>query len=331
MYDVCPSLPEVRERAGSCAVDANETVHGIVGGAFGLAFPDPRLRAKLGLRAISASRDGRAAWYLWTTRHPGAFEVGFVPGTACHKDEDLALAIRYFPSPGERVFRRFAPIERTVRCSGAFDAAGTPRDGAGGELDPSLFHVATLTLHVRLGPRLGLTLEAQDRWLEEVHSASARRIRRDVPGLEIGRPMLDALACSLSYLGREPPTGVRVRKRVGTSWRLDIDGRATECRDPRVSAVEIDLDGLLLPGQRGQDAPWAPSLMADTRDTVFLHATRRAPAAPSWPVERSWWLAAGWRFQPVGTFCGRCTAEEDAPGIFLREHCCDDHDHDRQA
>lgn len=315
------SAPETRTRTApgpraergvlrAAALDPRDLAHVVVEGLFGLVFPDPHARLRLGLRAVSRAPHEAVSWYVWTTHRQGAFEAAVLPGSARGLSGSAVLALRYFPDPKESLFARFSPAERQARLSPAFDATGTPGiDGAAG-LDPSLFHVATLTL-VPLDPdHVALRLNTQDRWLEECRGDDGWHRHRDVPGLELALALLDPLVCGLSYLGRRPPACVRAWRRDGLAWRIGPGGRARARRDPQSSEWQLEHHGLLMPGRAGSPfAPPAPPAAAER--PFFEHAGDEPPRHLPWPANPQWWQAAGWQFEPVGLFCGRCASEED--------------------
>lgn len=303
------ATPATRAPRESAALDPRDLAHVVVEGLFGLVFPDPNARLRLGLKAVSrASHDG-VAWYVWTTQRPGAFEATVLAVGDERSPDAAVLALRYFPDPGESLFARFAPVEQHARLSGIFDRTGTPGMHRAAELDPSLFHVGTLAIEPQGECHVGLRLGTQDRWLEQVRVHGEWQARRDVPGLELSLALLDPLACGLSYLGRTPPDCVRVWRRPGLAWCIETDGEASAGGDEDVSEWEIEHHGLVMPGRAGSAAR-APGVRPAAEPPMFELAAEAPPRHAPWPVNPQWWRAAGWQFEPVGMFCGRCATEE---------------------
>lgn len=287
-------MPDDRRPVLPPLTGEHDLAHAIVEGALALVFPDPAARDAIGLRAVSRASHGATAWYLWTRRHRGAFEIALLPqGSA----GEALLALRYFPDPGEPLFAGFAAVERDARTDGRFDATGTPRRDVAATLDPSLFHVGTLAL-ADDGATVALALEAQDRWVEETRVGGRWVSRRDVPGLALAFAVLDPLACALAFLGRRPPASVRARRGPALRWRVDGDA-ATSAVDPALAHWRIEARGFLAPGRRDEQPQAAPPAPACVRDADLM-----------FPAIRRWWEAPAWRFAPVGTFCAHCAAEE---------------------
>ena len=290
-------------------LDRCDLAHLVIEGLFSLVFPDPHARQRLGLKAISRSRNETMSWSLWTTSRLGAFEIALLPGSPESHLDGALFAIRYFPDPSEAVFARFAPVEQQVRCSPLFDATGTPGGDSSGQLDPSLFHVGTLTIVPQGANHIVLCLSAQDRWIEHTHGEAGWRKRRDVPGLKLALAVLDPIACGLSYLGRQPPTLVRVWRHPGLAWHIETHGDAQSRIEPEASSWEIELHGLLVPGRAGT-ASDAQAPARALEQPLFEYSAEIPPHYAPWPISPQWWQAAGWQFDPVGEYCSQCAAEE---------------------
>ncbi|MBL0143213.1 MAG: hypothetical protein IPP91_14185 [Betaproteobacteria bacterium] len=259
------------------------------------------------------------AWYVWTTHRPGALEAALLPGSPESAPGAALLALRYYPDPRELLFSRFAPAEQEARLSPHFDQTGTPALERASELDPSLFHVGTLMI-VPQGPHhVGLRMSAQDRWVEQSIGKAGSSVNRDVPGLELALSLLDPLVCGLSYLGRRPPATVRLWRRPGVLWRIESDGQVKSTHDPDLSEWELEHHGLVVPG-RADSAGRAPPSPPPAERPLFEHSAETPPRYAPWPVNSQWWQAAGWQFDPVGVFCGRCAAEENDERMPIHHH-----------
>lgn len=308
-----PPLASAALPAASCTepLAASDLAHLVIEGLFALVFPDPHARLRLGLKGISRARHEEMAWYLWTTPRVGAFELALLPGRPETRSDGALLALRYFPDPREAVFERFTPVEQRTRLSPLFDSSGTPAADTADQIDPSLFHIATLILAPQGDNRIALQLATQDQWIEVVRTGDDWSTRRSAPGLRLALAVFDALACGLSYLGRRPPLRVRVWKRPGLVWRIEADGQACSECDAGITAWEIELEGLLLPGGTGTEEQ--PSFGANANHPPFFeHASEVPPRHLPWPVNSQWWQAAGWQFDPVGEFCAQCAGETHA-------------------
>ena len=170
--------------------DPTAFAEAIVAGILSLVCVNPAARRRLGLTAANRRADGWPAWCLWLAGSSGAYELALVPPAIAfnsHPTGAADFALRYFPHPDEEDYARFAAIEQQARCSPLFDHTGTPAIETMGELDPSLFHIAMLSLRPSLADGgLDLTLEAQDVWLETTDTESGRQTRRAVAGLALG-------------------------------------------------------------------------------------------------------------------------------------------------
>lgn len=312
--------------ADPAPLDPRDLAHLVVEGLFGLIFPDPHARLRLGLKAMSRGRQESMAWYLWTSTRLGVFELALLPASLEAYPDGALLALRYFPDPREAVFARFAPIEQQVRLSPIFDQTGTPGLDSAELLDPSLFHVGTLIIVPEGENHIALQLSVQDRWIEQLRGDDGWRTRRDVPGLRLALAVLDPLVCGLSYLGRRPPALVRAWRRPGLSWRITNQGQAHSLPDPDASAWEIALHGLVAPGRAGSAGP-APLPAQAVEKPFFEYAEEISPRFSPWPINPQWWQAAGWQFDPVGVFCGQCAAEDKHEHSHLNDNRSDDDEH----
>lgn len=309
-------------------LDPHDFVHGIVEGVFGLVFPDPQARLALGLKAISRAADGAMTWYVWTTQRPGAYALSYAAEPDDEAGGAVRLTLRYFPDPGEPMFARFAAIERRLRRSPQFDRTGTPAFAS--TLDSDLFGIGTIVLAPQGDLHFALWALAPERWIEERARASGPVRLRDVPAAELALPIVDALVGGAVYLGRTAPASVRVWRHAGAILRIASDGAATLVSGASTGDWELAFSGLPVPG-RTPGAAAVPPIPAGAETAWFDHAGAAAPANPPWPVSALWWRAAQWRFDPVGTFCGHCTAEEAGRHIHAHTHRCEDAHHDHHA
>jgi len=299
-------------------LDPRDLAHLVIEGVFGLVFPDPHARLRMGLKAMSRSRNESMAWYIWTTSRLGVFEVALLPGSPELHPDSALLALHYFPDPSESVFARFAPIEQQVRLSPLFDHTGTPEMNSAEQLDPSLFHVGSLVIVPQLGGYIDLHLNAQDRWIEQVRCDEHWQMRRNVPGLRLALAILDPLVCGLSYLGRRPPALVRTWHRPGLVWCIEANGQAQSQYDPEASEWGIDFHALVLPSCAESITP-VPMPARVAEKYIFEYASDIPPRHAPWPVNPQWWQAAGWQFDPVGEFCSQCAAE-DGGQVHYHQH-----------
>jgi hypothetical protein len=297
------------DRSPAVAVlDPHDLVHGIVEGAFSLVFPDPQARDRLHLKAISRAAHRGMAWYIWTTHRAGAYEVALIGDLADDARGSALLALRYFPDPVERVFGRFSALEQQVRRSSLFDGTGTPAFATAEWIDPEQFCIASIVLSPQGSERFTLRVEVPERWTEAAGTDTGAACVRDVPAAELALPVVDALVGAIVYLGRTVPASVRV-------WRRSVVGDAANL------VWELELSGLAWPGgSPGYDSAFAAPMPADS--PWFAHAAPTAPRVAPWPVNRRWWRAAQWQFDPVGTFCGQCAAEA-AAGRPAAIHQCE--------
>jgi hypothetical protein len=284
----------------------------LIAPALGFVCSNADLRRRVGLKGASRRADGWPAWYFWFAGVPGAHELVLVPPVG--RDDagpSLEFAIRYFPHPDEGAFASFAPIEQAVRRSILFDATGTPAVDGFEAIEPSLFHVAMLT--VRSSPGLiDLEFSAQDYWLETEAAGERAAVRRAVRGFELGAPVLDLIIAAHAYCGRRPPRAVEVLREPGLCWRIDKNGVATPEATDSVALLTVHVRGLTQFGAEPNDnvAPAdVPVLRSRRQRCVYRH---RGPEIPP-PLEGldllTWWRAATWRFIPSGLFCG-CQAED---------------------
>lgn len=311
---ILAALPEVSAGTAGKPVPAHpgsafDHAHAFLNGLFSLLMPDAQACERLGLRAVSNDRDGNPIWYVWLAQRSGAFGLTLLNDRPVAGHEGIALEVRYFPDPAEAIFPGFALCERQARQSALFDASGTPAAHAEAQLGPGLFHVGVMVIRPRARGRVVFSLNSQDRWVEEFRHGGVWQVRRDVPGLELAVALFDAIACALAYLGRQAPDLARTWSRPGYVWKIADSGRAIRRHDDRMRDWTVELHGLLAPGR--QDArPSSARRDLRSRLPAFEHSGEFAPHAAPWPVNPLWWLAAGWQFEAVGSFCTQCAAED---------------------
>lgn len=311
LMDFCPHSSSDR-----CAsrlerdLDPRDFVHGVIEGAFALLFPDPELRRRLRLKAISPAANGGLAWYLWLGGRPGAYELAWVSDAFGATGAGVLLALRYFPHPDELVFRRFALVERRARRSGVFDGTGTPAFGRATDLDPRLFHVAAVALEPQGEDHLAVRACVEERAIEERSVGNVWRRVRDVPAAELALPVVDAVIGGIVYLGRAGPVELRAWRQHGTRNRVAATGASWVAPDPTHSAWEFEWSGLVRPG-RAAGCAAAAAAPAPGVAPWFAYAGTQPPHEPPWPVSPLWWDAATWRTEPVGAFCGHCSVDND--------------------
>ena len=284
-----------------------------IGGLLGLVSLSPQAKRRLGLRAASRRADGWPAWYLWLAGSDGAYEIALIPPN----DTDTPAAgadfvLRYFPHVDEGAFADFAPVERHARSSDLFDRTGTPTIETMDALDPSLFHVALLSLRPSaLESRIDLVLEAQDIWLETSETPSGTTTRRAVPGLALAAPIVDFLVCARGYFGRHPPAAFTLARASGLAWHVDAHGDGAPAPTPHAELITLTVTGL--PNLGIPDSLCAHDGVGeapdDQRSILCRHVGAATPARLSPFATDDWWKAATWRFYPVGAMCG-CQAED---------------------
>lgn len=304
-----PGRARVRDdaRAGDPTAFAEATI----GGLLGLVALSPQAKRRLGLSGASRRADGWPAWYLWLAGCSGAYELALVPPDAASFDHAGAdFTLRYYPHPDEDDFSAFADIERQARVSPLFDHTGTPAIKTLVDIDPSLFHIATLSLcGSRRDGGLDLTLVTQDVWLETTDEHDDGGTRRRVPGLALVAPLVDFLVCGRTYHGRHPPAAFVLARQPGLCWHVDASGGR-----PAVSA-DANLFMLRVDGLPSLGVPEALCIAGAATEPpppeaiVRRHDGDEVPARAEPFATDEWWRAAKWKFYPVGAMCG-CQAEE---------------------
>ena len=297
---LAPSFPR------SSAIDPMAFAEATIGGLIGLVALSPPAKRRLGLSGASRRADGWPAWYLWFAGCDGAYELTLAP-----PDEDAPAGaefiLRYYPHPDEDVFADFAEVERQARVSALFDHTGTPAIETLANIDPSLFHIAAVSLlPSRRHDCVDLVLECQDVWLETDGANPESNIRRRVPGLALAAPVIDFLVCGRTYHGRHTPDGFLLTREPGRAWQVGDAGARAIASDTSLFRLEVDgLPGLGVPETLciGGARPQATGAIAARHDGEAT-PPRVAPFASD-----TWWLAARWKFYPIGAMCG-CSAEQ---------------------
>lgn len=303
-----PPFPPFAGELPRCAAVAEDFAASVIGGFFSLVFPSADLRKRLGIVAVSPRPDSPAGWYVWLAGDAGAYELALLP-QQFEAGADLAhLALRYFPVPDSDRFDAFSPLEQSTRQSPLFDTTGTPRFDRIDELHAAQFHIATLTLAAEGEIGVGLTLQTQDVWRAIENTATGILVHRRVPGLELAAPVLQALVRGMAFLGRLPPSAVRLTTQPGIVGRLEA-GDAFLDPAPDVTQYTVSVHGLVRPGKVA-NAP-LPVPPAD-EEPSYEHLGTAPPVDPPPPIEAVWWAAPRWRFMPVGAFCATCLKDDDA-------------------
>ena len=286
-----------------------------IAGLLSLICLSPAAKRRLGVKAASRRADGWPAWYLWLAGTPGAHELTLVPPDLAAPNSGRAeLALRYYPHPDEAAFADFAPVEQALRTSALFDATGTPAIDAIDRIEPSLFHVATITIGPGARGGVDLSLDTQVCWRETTESADGAVLRRSVAGLELSAGIFDLLVCGQSYHGRRVPLGLDIALAPGTAWHIDADGRVSCAAAPGDTRILVRVHGAASL-TTGADALWrrddiAPVEPGDA-EVVLRHCGAQTPPSFEPFATAAWWEAAGWRFYPVAAMCG-CHAAEAA-------------------
>jgi hypothetical protein len=284
-----------------------------IGGLLGLVALSPHAKRRLGLSGASRRADGWPAWYLWLAGTNGAYELALLPTADTESDSGAGaeFTLRYFPHPDEDDFAAFADVEREARTSAQFDRTGTPAIESLADLDPSLFHIAALSLvPCREDGRIGLVLQTQDVWMETTEDGGEARVRRQVPGLALAAPLVDFLVCGRTYHGRHPPASFWLAREPGTAWHIDATGARPIAADTALYTLCVDgLPGLSVPdmlcvGGHAIEPPPADAIVG--RHDGDAMPDRCEPFATN-----DWWRAARWTFYPVGAMCG-CLGDETA-------------------
>jgi hypothetical protein len=309
--------PAVREPCGASsparlpAFDPLAFTEAAIGSLLGLVALSPQAKRRLGLSGASRRADGWPAWYLWLAGCSGAYELALVPPADVNIDPEAGadLTLRYFPHPDDDDFSTFADVERAARTSSLFDHTGTPAIEALTDIDPSLFHIATLSLAPsQLAGRIDLELQSQDVWLETTATDRDDVVRRRVPGLALAAPLVDFLVCGRTYHGRHPPASFVLTREPGFAWHVDASGARPITADAAQYTLRVEgLPGLSVPDMmcgRGSAIEPPPADII-----VGRHAGDAVPARAEPFATDDWWRAARWTFYPVGAMCG-CLAEE---------------------
>ena len=295
--------------------DAGAFAEATIAGLLSLICLSPQAKRRLGVKAASRCASGWPAWYLWLAGMPGVHEIVLPPpGFAERMDNRAELAVRYYPHPDESAFAHFAPVERSARTSPLFDATGTPAIDAADEIEPSLFHIATIALAPNARGGVDFGLDTQVCWRETTATARGPVSRRSVAGLELAAPLFDLLICGQSYHGRRPPRSVDIALAAGTAWHVDEGGRAVAVEAPGDARVLVQVRGAA--GlQTGDDALWRsgelPPIDPGQAEIVLSHSGALPPPAFEPFAISDWWQAARWRFYPVAAMCG-CLASDSA-------------------
>jgi hypothetical protein len=282
-----------------------------IGGLLGLIAASPHAKRRLGLAGASRRADGWPAWYLWLAGSNGAYELALLPAADAEADPGADFTLRYFPHPDEDDFAAFADVERAARTSSLFDQTGTPAIERLADIDPSLFHIATLSLVPgRDDGTIDLLLQTQDVWMETTTDGGDAGVRRLVPGLALAAPLIDFLVCGRTYHGRHPPASFMLARESGTAWHIDATGAHPITADTGLYTLCVDgLPGLGVPdmlcvGGRAIEPPPADAIVG--RHDGDGTPDRCGPFATD-----DWWRAARWTFYPVGAMCG-CLGDETA-------------------
>jgi hypothetical protein len=289
--------------------DAPSVAEAIFAGLLGLVCASAPARRRLGLKGASRRADGWPAWYIWLADTPGAYEIALLRQSG-DRPTQADLALRYYPHPDEAVFATFAPVEQSVRLSALFDRTGTPAIEALDQIDPSLFHIAILSVRPIGTETFDVLLQAQDRWLEIATHRGGEAARRSVPGLTLAATVLDFLVSAYAYHNRRPPGAVTITRQPGLVWRVGAGGEALAAAMPDVSLFSVHVSSLARLGAAAADADGAQSerdeLPANPNGAavVFRHQGTRVPAPFAPFALPAWWEAAAWRFYPIGAVCG---------------------------
>lgn len=239
------------------AVDMFRTM---VGAMIAQGFAVDSVRDGLDLKGVSEvwggpETDDHPAWYFWLTSSRGAYRLRLEQTDRMRDCPTPAVrgvfSVKYYPSPGDPVFRHFSEQERGLIEGPLFDHTNTPRFDAQALIPEPLFNVGAIgcirdlaagqvflefTSIDRLrffrppGPAAGSRSHAED----DGNGASPFR---QMPAWDVGYPLFDAFVGLQAFHDHRPPKRIILSRQDGFEFVAAGSG-GDDLRDSRSATVK---------------------------------------------------------------------------------------------
>jgi hypothetical protein len=227
----------------------------MVGAMIAQGFAVDSVRDGLDLKGASEvwggpETDDHPAWYFWLTSSRGAYRLRL------EQTEDLGecptpavrgvFSVKYYPAPGEPVFRHFSDPERALVEGPLFDRTNTPTFDAQAFIPEPLFNVGAIGCIKDLATgQVFLEFTSIDRLrffgpggradgdgAGALAASDGASPVRQLPAWDVGYPLFDALVGLQAFLGRRPPKRIVLSRQDGFEFVATAAG-GDDLRDSR--------------------------------------------------------------------------------------------------
>lgn len=200
----------------------------MVGALIAQGFAVDSVRDGLDLKGASEvwgglETDDHPAWYFWLTSSRGAYQLRLEQSEALSECPSPVVrgvfSVKYYPSPGEPVFRHFSEQERALIEGPLFDRTNTPKFDTHTFIPEPLFNVGAIGCTKDLATGQVFLEYTSIDWLrffpapggadgdgpETPENGHGAPPFRQVPAWDVGYPLFDALVGLQAFRGRIPP------------------------------------------------------------------------------------------------------------------------------
>ena len=275
----------------------------MVGAMIAQGFAVDSVRDGLDLKGASEvwggpETDDHPAWYFWLTSARGAYRLRL------EQTEDLiecptpavrgVFSVKYYPAPGEPVFRHFSDPERALVEGPLFDRTNTPTFDAQAFIPEPLFNVGAIGCIKDLATgQVFLEFTSIDRlrfFPARGHAGGAGAERpengdgaerpehgdgalpvRQLPAWDVGYPLFDALVGLQAFQGGRPPKRIVLSRQAGFEF-VATEAGGDDLRDsrdatfksllvaffPETGATSSPVEAMMISRQVAE--PWTPVL-----------------------------------------------------------------------
>lgn len=207
-----------------------------------------RFRSDIGFNGVSQVWNDRLSWYFWLADAPGVYLLEMMnPEEGIGIPEDrytAAFKIKCYPYQEHPDFQSFSFLEKQLVQSNLFDHTNTPAFEHQGDIPDDLFTVATVEMTLNPeGHGAFFSFESmgylRTRFAHKTHQTfpvinlsrtfERLEIDRNIPGFQMGYPLLDCLLCLYANAHKRSPASIRFSTSTGVEFIIhDNDVLARE-------------------------------------------------------------------------------------------------------
>jgi len=207
-----------------------------------------KLKALLGVKAVSQIWGDVPAWYMWLSDAQGAYHLQLLEtmiDEGIPENKQGLFSIKCYPFQNATVFDSFSYEEQQLSQSRFFDDTHTPRFEEKERIPDSLFNVAAMEYRINQDETtVCFTLESLDTMrcvypeetvldfdlIKKSRHYAEGETGRSVPGWKLGYPVFDRLLCMYAFYSKAKPVRLRISRSPGFKY-VHTGKHAFECMD----------------------------------------------------------------------------------------------------